>query len=280
MITLANIKRSQLTLTFAFLSILLLTTSCPETAEDLDSPGESSQEESTEVEEITRDNGTQETTFIFERNDSKDEYTSINDDMGVYAEIVRSGSVVTIKHGNPIPIYTVDLNTGNRITQTLYDSGPFRLRSMAGYSGNQIKQLSVYNETLQPDSSFIQELSMELTGIDIDKNGGVLVFTVYAPGTPPIVFDAEVTCLNTMNNLRNNVPFSVMLDFNDGLNNFTNQFDYPITSMKFTNRANNTTLTMSYNYKFDNQDRIIEKTQVALQPGTNDIIYRVKYFNN
>lgn len=279
MTSLSNFKWSQLALTFALTGILIFMTACPDPPEDFGKLDPPSSHKSTEVKDITRDNGNQEVTFTLERNAAKDQYTSIKDDMGIYAEIVRSGSTVTIKHGNPVPLYEVDLNSDNRITETVYNGGSFRLRNTVMLLDDRITQVNVQNEILQPDSSYSQEPSAELSDIDIDLNGGTMVFTQLISGSPT-VFDVEVACLGQVNNLRYNVPFAVMNDFNDTFFNFVNQFDYCISSMNFTNRDDNSTFSLSYQYEFDSQNRVTERSQTSSQQGSNDLTFRVNYYSD
>lgn len=262
-----------------FISLLLVATACPQADEPAPSPG-SATIQSTEVEEVSREENGQTATYTMERNSAKDKYTKIKDDLGNTSQCKYSGSKMTLIQLDAVSSVNINYNTINKVGEVLHDFGVFRLRGINSYSEGNLNRVQVYNELQQPDSSYNQELTAELSDVDVDETGGTMVFTTYIPGNSPIIYDVVVSCLSSKNNLRNNTPFAVMFDFTDQFYNYTNQFEYCVSGINMTNRADNSQLTLSYQYKFDSKGRITQKTQTSSQSGVSDIVYGIEYFSN
>lgn len=220
--------------------------------------------------------------FIFGPN-SDDALEKIVSDLGLEYVINRTGDNITsVPIGSSGSKYEAKYNGDNQMTEHIYDSGPFKLKTTFEYLQGYVVAMHIYQMLQQSDGSFSEELVTEFVDMVNNANGLQSYKMInYNAGVIFAVYLVAVVTSTHNNNLRNSQPYNMLsTEFTDGEAGVTNISATCIEQLVRVRQSDSATTTVNIAYNYDSKGRIIEKTISSSQAGVNDIKHNITYRNN
>lgn len=269
------------TLLFALLAgTLLLSTSCKK-KDNSNTPNHIGAKYDLDIDEIIVNEAAY-FDFIFGPN-SEDSLKKIVDDLGIEYEINRTGGNITsVPIGSSGSKYEAKYNGDNQMTEHIYDSGPFKLKTTFDYLQGYVVAMHIYQMLQQSDGSFSEELVTEFVDMINNANGLQSYKMInYNAGVIFAVYLVAVVTSAKNNNLRNSQPYNMLsAEFTDGAAGIINMSSTCIEQLVSVRQSDSATTTVNITYGYDSKGRIIEKIISSSQAGVNDIKHNITYRNN